>query len=187
MPTKPGVIGRAAPGHRIAIIDDEGNKLPRGSLGQIAAKAPNPVMFKEYWQNPTATKEKFLGDWLLTGDQGIMDEEGYIKFVGRNDDVITSAGYRIGPGEIEDCLLSHPTVRIAAVIGIPDSERTEIIKAFIILEKGYKASEKLKQELQEHVKSRLAAHEYPRLIDFVESLPMTSTGKVLRRKLRELA
>lgn len=186
MPTKPGIIGRAAPGHVVAIIDEQGNELARNTIGQIAAKTPNPIMFKEYWQNPQATQDKFLGDWLLTGDQGSMDDEGYIKFIGRNDDLISSAGYRIGPGEIEDSLISHPAVKMVAVIGVPDPERTEIVKAFIILEDGYTPSDELKKELQNHVKTRLAAHEYPRLIDFVDSLPMTTTGKVMRRKLREV-
>ena len=185
MPTKPGVIGRSAPGHKVAILDEDGNEVPRGTSGQIAAKRPNPVMFLEYWQNPHATEEKFLDDWLLTGDQGIMDDEGYIKFIGRNDDVITSAGYRIGPGEIEDSLLGHQAVKMAAVIGVPDPERTEIIKAFVVLEDSHHPSDDLKKELQDFVKTRLAAHEYPRLLEFVESLPMTTTGKVMRRKLRD--
>lgn len=186
MPTKPGVIGRPAPGHVVAVIDDKGDEVPRGDIGQIAAKRPNPVMFLGYWQNPQATEEKFLGDWLLTGDQGVMDADGYVKFIGRNDDVITSAGYRIGPGEIEDSLLGHPAVKMAAVIGVPDPERTEVVKAFVVLEDSYVPSDTLKEELQTFVKTRLAAHEYPRLLEFVESLPMTTTGKVMRRKLREV-
>lgn len=185
MPTKSGFMGRAVPGHVVAIIDDEANELPRGSLGQIAVKSPNPIMFLEYWRNPKATQEKVLADWLLTGDQGVMDDEGYIKFVGRNDDVITSSGYRIGPGEIEDCLLGHAAVKMVAVIGVPDEQRTELIKAFVVLEEGFAASEELKEALQAHVKTRLAAHEYPRLIDFVVSLPMTTTGKIMRRLLKE--
>jgi len=186
MPTKPGVIGRPAPGHVVAVIDENGVEVKRGQIGQIAAKRPNPVMFLEYWQNPQATREKFLGDWLLTGDQGVMDDEGYIKFIGRNDDVITSAGYRIGPGEIEDSLLGHPAVKMAAVIGVPDPERTEIVKAFVVLEETYSPSENLKKQLQDFVKTRLAAHEYPRLLEFVEDLPMTTTGKVMRRALRRV-
>ncbi len=185
MPTKAGFMGRAAPGHVVAIIDDEGLELPRGSLGQIAVKSPNPIRFLEYWRNPVATQDKFLGDWLLTGDQGVMDDEDYIKFVGRNDDVITSSGYRIGPGEIEDCLLGHEAVKMVAVIGVPDEQRTELVKAVIVLEEGFVASEVLKKDLQVHVKTRLAAHEYPRLIDFVEALPMTTTGKIMRRLLKD--
>jgi acetyl-CoA synthetase len=185
MPTKAGLIGRAAPGHVVAVIDEQGHEVPRGSIGQIAAKAPDPVMFLGYWNNPQASQEKFLGDWLLTGDQGIMDEDGYLKFVGRNDDVINSGGYRIGPGEIEDCLLGHPAVKMAAVIGVPDLERGEIVKAFVVLEDSCQPSTELKQDLQQHVRTRLAAHEYPRLIAFVDSLPLTTTGKVMRRRLRE--
>ena len=185
MPTKPGVIGRPAPGHRVAVINEQGAEVKRGDVGQIAAKRPNPVMFLGYWQNPEATADKFLGDWLLTGDQGVMDQDGYLKFIGRNDDVITSAGYRIGPGEIEDSLLGHPAVKMAAVIGVPDPERTEVVKAFVVLEDSHRPSETLKKELQNFVKTRLAAHEYPRLLEFVEQLPLTTTGKVMRRKLRD--
>jgi len=141
-------------------------------------------MFLEYWRNPEATKAKFAGDWLLTGDTGIMDAEGWIKFVGRDDDVITSAGYRIGPGEIEDCLLGHPAVHLAGVIGKPDPKRTEIVKAYIVLKDGYTPSDSLAREIQAHVKTRLAAHEYPREIAFVSELPMTTTGKIIRRALR---
>ncbi|HZH05395.1 MAG TPA: AMP-binding protein, partial [Lautropia sp.] len=128
--TPPGNIGRPALGHRVQIIDDDGRILPRGTLGHIAVKSPDPVMFLRYWNNPSATAEKFIGDFLVTGDSGIMDEGDFVRFVGRTDDVITSAGYRIGPGPIEDCLLSHPAVREAAVVGVPDAQRTEIVKAF---------------------------------------------------------
>src|SRR5207344_1059401 len=117
------------------------------------------------------------------GDMGVSDPEGYVRFVGRNDDVITSAGYRIGPGPIEDCLLGHPSVALAAVVGVPDPDRTEIVKAFIVLKPGFTASESLKRELQDHVKIRLAAHEYPREVAFIETLPMTTTGKIVRREL----
>jgi acetyl-CoA synthetase len=120
----------------------------------------------------------------MTGDIGVMDADGFIRFVGRNDDVITSAGYRIGPGPIEDCLLGHPAVRMAAVVGIPDATRTEIVKAFIVLNAGFAPGEALVREIQDHVRTRLAAHEYPRAIEFVESLPMTATGKIVRRELR---
>ncbi len=185
MPAKPGVMGRPVPGHEVAIIDERGRRLPPGQLGQIAVKRPDPVMFLEYWRNPQATRDKFLGDWLLTGDVGVMDEEGYIRFVGRNDDIIISAGYRIGPGEIEDCLMGHPAVSMAAVVGVPDATRNEVVKAFIVLNPGYEPSEALAEEIQAYVKTRLAAHEYPRLIEFVDSLPLTATGKIMRRKLRE--
>ncbi|GAA4259267.1 AMP-binding protein [Azospirillum formosense] len=184
MPPKPGVMGRPAPGHDVAVIDGQGNRLPPGEIGLIAVHRPDPVMFLQYWNNPEATAAKFVGDWLVTGDQGELDEDGYIRFVGRDDDVITSAGYRIGPGEIEDCLIGHPAVRMAAVVGVPDPLRTEIVKAFIVLQDGVRPSDELAAEIQAHVKTRLAAHEYPRAVEFVDSLPMTTTGKIIRRELR---
>jgi acetyl-CoA synthetase len=187
MPSRPGIMGRAVPGHRLAIVDDKGAVVPEGTLGNIAVRRPDPVMFLEYWRNPEATRAKFAGDWLLTGDTGVMDAEGWIKFVGRDDDVITSAGYRIGPGEIEDCLLGHPAVRLAGVVGKPDAERTEIVKAYIVLKDDRTPSEALARDIQAHVKTRLAAHEYPREIAFVDALPMTTTGKIIRRELRARA
>jgi acetyl-CoA synthetase len=182
---KPGVMGRAVVGHEIALVDDHGNRVVCGSLGQIAVKRPDPAMFLSYWNNPVATANNFVGDWMLTGDEGIVDEEGYIQFVGRNDDIIASAGYRIGPGEIEDCLLGHPAVNVVAVVGVPDSIRNTIIKAFVVLNECEISSDTLATDIQEFVKKRLAAHEYPRLIEFVESLPMTTTGKLIRRALRD--
>jgi acetyl-CoA synthetase len=187
MPARPGIMGRAVPGHRLAIVDDKGSVAPDGTLGNIAVHRPDPVMFLEYWRNPAATAAKFAGDWLLTGDTGTMDAEGWIKFVGRDDDVITSAGYRIGPGEIEDCLLGHPAVRLAGVVGKPDPERTEIVKAYIVLKDDCTPGEELAREIQTYVKTRLAAHEYPREIAFVDELPMTTTGKIIRRELRARA
>ncbi|KAA0680815.1 acyl-CoA synthetase [Azospirillum brasilense] len=184
MPPKPGVMGRPAPGHDVAVIDGRGDRLPPGEIGLIAVHRPDPVMFLQYWNNPEATAAKFIGDWLVTGDQGELDADGYIRFVGRDDDVITSAGYRIGPGEIEDCLIGHPAVRMAAVVGVPDPLRTEIVKAFIVLQDGVRPSDALAAEIQAHVKTRLAAHEYPRAVEFVDSLPMTTTGKIIRRELR---
>ncbi|QOH34002.1 hypothetical protein C7S14_4371 [Burkholderia cepacia] len=142
-------------------------------------------MFLEYWRNADATRDKFAGDYLLTGDTGMIDADGFVRFVGRDDDVITSAGYRIGPGPIEDCLLTHPAVRMAAVVGVPDATRTEIVKAFVVLNPGHAGDEALVQALQAHVRTRLAAHEYPRAIAFVDSLPMTATGKIVRRALRD--
>jgi len=183
-PAVPGAIGKAAPGHDVRIVDDAGRTLQDGQVGNIAVRSPDPVMFLGYWNNPQATHDKYVGEWLITGDMGVGDSQGYVRFVGRNDDVITSAGYRIGPGPIEDCLLGHPAVAVAAVVGIPDPDRTEIVKAFIVLKPGFTASEGLKRELQDHVKVRLAAHEYPREVAFVESLPMTTTGKIIRRELR---
>ncbi len=184
-PSKPGAIGKAAPGHEVEIVDGAGRILPAGEIGAIAVRRPDPVMFLGYWNNPQATQEKFIGDWLITGDTGTKDADGYVTFVGRNDDVITSAGYRIGPGPIEDCLLGHPAVRMAAVVGAPDAERTEIVKAFVVLEKGFAPDDALTRELQDHVRTRLAAHEYPRQVRYVDSLPMTTTGKIIRRELRD--
>lgn len=181
-----GSIGKAVPGHDVQIVDDAGRVLPAGVEGNIGIRAPDPVMFLGYWRNPEATREKFAGDFLVTGDVGVMDTDGFIRFVGRNDDVITSAGYRIGPGPIEDCLLGHPAVRMAAVVGVPDATRTEIVKAYIVLNDGFAPGEALVREIQDHVRTRLAAHEYPRAIAFVDTLPMTATGKIVRRELRTL-
>ena len=183
--SKPGAIGRPVAGHTVAIIDAAGNPLKVGETGQIAVKRPDPVMFLEYWGRPDATAQKFIGDWMTTGDQGTVDEEGYVTFVGRDDDVITSAGFRIGPGEIEDCLIRHPAVALAAAVGKPDALRTEIVKAFIVLKKGYTASDSLASEIQSFVKTRLSAHEYPREVAFIDDMPMTTTGKVIRRLLRQ--
>jgi len=180
-----GAIGRAVPGHDVRVVDAQGAPLAAGHIGQIAVRAPDPVMFLGYWNNPEATAQKFANGFLLTGDQGCMDEDGFIRFVARDDDVITSAGYRIGPGPIEDCLIAHPAVQMAAVVGQPDAERTEIVKAFVVLAPGFEPSETLTRQLQDHVRTRLAAHEYPRAIAYVESLPMTTTGKIIRRALRE--
>jgi acetyl-CoA synthetase len=185
--SKPGAIGKAIPGHEVAVIREDGSICEPEELGQIAVKRPNPVMFLEYWKREEATRDKFIGDWMLTGDQGTVDGEGYFFFVGRDDDVITSSGYRIGPGEIEDCLIRHPAVALAAVVGKPDPFRTEIVKAFVQLKPGQAASEALAAEIQNFVKTQLAAHEYPREVAFVDSMPMTTTGKVIRRLLREKA
>jgi len=185
--SRPGAIGKPVPGHTVAVIDGEGRELAAGEIGQIAVKRPNPVMFLQYWDRPDATRDKFIGDWMTTGDQGLVDEDGYFHFVGRDDDVITSAGYRIGPTEIEDCLLGHPAVALAAAVGKPDPMRTEIVKAFVVLKDGYAASDTLAGELQTFVKERLSAHEYPREIAFIDQMPMTTTGKIIRRLLRERA
>lgn len=179
-----GFMGRAVPGHTLAIVDNAGKEVPRGTTGTIAVKAPDPVMFLEYWHNPRATREKYIGDWLLTGDTGYMNAEGWIRFVGRDDDVITSSGYRIGPGEIENCLIAHPAIRMAAAVGVPDPTRTQVVKAYVVLNEGLVGSESLKDEIQTWVKTRLAAHEYPREVEFVDNLPMTATGKIIRRELR---
>jgi acetyl-CoA synthetase len=184
---RPGAIGKPVPGHTVAVIGRDGEVRKPGELGQIAVKRPDPVMFLEYWGRPEATREKFIGDWMTTGDQGAIDEDGYFSFVGRDDDVITSAGFRIGPGEIEDCLLRHPAVALAAVVGKPDPIRTEIVKAFIVLKDNHAASDALAAEIQDFVKTRLSGHEYPREVAFIEAMPMTTTGKVIRRLLREKA
>ncbi|MCV0425984.1 MAG: AMP-binding protein [Roseibium sp.] len=185
--TLPGAIGKATPGHEVAIIDDAGMPVAAETLGQIAIKRPDPVMFLEYWNKPDATRDKFVGDWMITGDQGVMDEDGYVQFVGRDDDIITSASYRIGPGEIEDCLIKHPAIALAAAVGKPDALRTEIVKAYVVLKEGQQADIQLEETIRDFVRERLSAHEYPREIEFVESLPMTTTGKIIRRKLRDLA
>ncbi|MGO1767108.1 MAG: acyl-CoA synthetase [Advenella sp.] len=181
---KIGSMGKAAPGHDVQIVNDLGQPLPDGTEGNIGVRSPDPVMFLGYWNNPEATREKFAGQFLVTGDVGVRDEEGFFRFVGRNDDVITSAGYRIGPGPIEDCILGHPQVSMVAVVGLPDEERTEAVTAFIVLNENVTPSEALKKEIQEHVKTRVAAHEYPRRIYFVNELPMTTTGKIIRKELR---
>lgn len=186
-PAKPGSIGRPYPGHRVAVIDAEGNELPPGELGEIAVhRKGDPVFFLEYWKNPQATRDKFIGDWGCTGDQAKADEDGYLWYQGRSDDVIKSAGYRIGPAEIESCLVKHPAVLNAAVIGKPDATRGAIVKAFIVLQPGQRPSESLVEQIQGHVRGRLAPYEYPREIEFIDALPMTTTGKVQRKELRKL-
>jgi acetyl-CoA synthetase len=189
-PVKPGSIGRPYPGHRVAVIDENGNERPRGELGEIAVHRScngeaDPVFFLEYWKNPQATRDKFIGDWGLTGDQGKMDEDGYLWYQGRSDDVIKSAGYRIGPAEIESCLVKHPAVANAAVIGKADATRGAIVKAFIVLQPGEKPSKQLEEDIQRHVRGRLAPYEYPKEIEFIDALPMTTTGKVQRKELRK--
>jgi acetyl-CoA synthetase len=189
-PVKPGSIGRPYPGHRVAVIDEKGRELPAGELGEIAVHRrfgdqSDPVFFLEYWKNPQATRDKFVGDWACTGDQGKRDDDGYLWYQGRSDDVIKSAGYRIGPAEIETCLVKHPAVANAAVIGKPDALRGSIVKAFIVLQPGNSPSDKLIEEIQNHIRGRLAPYEYPREIEFIDALPMTTTGKVQRKELRK--
>jgi len=186
MDIQPGSMGRAIPGHVVEVVDDQGQPLNAGILGEIAVKRPDPVMFLEYWRNPEATRKKFIGDWLLTGDLAKKDADGYFWFNGRKDDVITSAGYRIGPAEIEDCLMKHPCVAMVAVVGSPDEVRTEIVKAFIVAKPEVIPGPDIEEDIKAFVKSRLAAHEYPREIEFVNALPMTATGKIMRRELKKL-
>jgi acetyl-CoA synthetase len=187
MRPRPGVMGRPVPGHHVRIIDQSGAECRPGVQGDIAVRRGDPVMFLEYWNNPSATNAKYRGDWLITGDRGVEEDGRWIRFVGRDDDIVTSSGYRIGPGEIEDCLLSHPAVQAVGVVGKPDPLRTEIVKAYVVLKDGYDPSIGLAEDIASFVRSRLAAHEYPREIAFLEELPMTTTGKIVRRQLRERA
>jgi acetyl-CoA synthetase len=182
-----GAIGKPVPGHDVAVIRPDGSVCDDEEIGEIAVRRPNPVMFLSYWQRPEATVNKFLGDWLLTGDRARRDADGYVFFLGRDDDVISSAGYRIGPVEIEDSLLRHPAVANAAAVGKPDPLRGEIVKAFVVLKPGYSPSPELAEDIQTRVKTRLSAHEYPREIEFVAELPLTTSGKIIRRELREKA
>jgi acetyl-CoA synthetase len=187
MPTRESSMGRAIPGHDVEVVDEEGRPLPPGETGTIAIRAPDPVMFLGYWNNPAATRDKFRGEWCLTGDTGHRDADGYFWFHARNDDVIISGGYRIGPAEIEDCLLKHPAVALVAAVGVPDRVRGEVVKAFVIPRPGVEPTAALAAEIQAFVKTRLSAHEYPREIEFRDSLPMTITGKLRRKDLREEA
>ncbi|MEM9426377.1 MAG: AMP-binding protein [Pseudomonadota bacterium] len=178
---RPGAIGKAVPGFEVAVLDDAG-QVTDGE-GDIAVRRGAASMMLKYWNKPQETQDKFRGDWLITGDRGVI-EEGFIRFVGREDDVITSGGYRIGPAEIEDCLLTHPAVATVGVVGKPDPVRTEIVKAYVVLKDGFSPSER---ELQDWVKTRLATYSYPREVAFLEALPMTVTGKVIRKELKARA
>jgi len=186
MDIKPGFMGRTVPGHYVAVVDDEGVVLPAGEVGNIAVRRPDPVLFLEYFRQPEKTAEKFIGDWCILGDRGYRDREGYFWFEGRNDDVISSAGYRIGPAEIEECLQTHETVQMSGVIGREDTDRGEIIVAWVRRPPRTTASDALKVALQDHVRTKLAAHEYPREVIFIDVLPMTVTGKIQRAVLRQL-
>ncbi len=184
-PIKPGSLGRALPGSIVTILDEHRNPVV-GQVGEIAVDRHHPLTMLEYWRNPQATEEKFHGDWLLTGDLGRMDEDGYVWFESRKDDVINSAGYRIGPGEIEDCLGAHEAVAMAAVIGVPDDRKGQVPKAFVVLRAGREPGDELAMELKTHVRNRLAPHEVPRDVVFIDDLPRTTTGKIMRRALRDL-
>jgi acetyl-CoA synthetase len=193
-PARPGSMGRAYPGHRVAVIDDEGRECPRGTPGDVAVHRrdvhgdPDPVFFLGYWRKEAATAAKFTGDpadsWCRTGDTAVMDAEGYLWYQGRSDDVFKAAGYRIGPSEIENCLVKHAAVANAAVVPKPDPERGAVVKAYVVLAPGFEASPVLVEALQQHVRGQLAPYEYPKEIEFIDSLPMTTTGKVQRRVLR---
>ena len=185
--SRAGAIGKPVPGHEVAVIDKDGTVCAPGERGEAAVKRPDPVMFLGYFGDDAATQNKFVGEWMTTGDQCVVDGDGYFHFIGRDDDIINSAGYRVGPGEIEDCLVSHPAVKLAAAVGKPDRLRTEIVKAYVVLVDGIVKNEALKQEIVLHVKARLAANIYPREIEFVDEIPLTTTGKVIRRLFRERA
>ena len=193
-PARPGSMGRAYPGHRVAVIDDDGRECARGTPGDVALHRrdihgdPDPIFFLGYWKRDDATRAKFTGDvddsWCRTGDTAVMDEDGYLWYQGRSDDVFKAAGYRIGPSEIENCLVKHAAVANAAVVPKPDAERGALVKAFVVLAPGFAPSTELVIELQAHVRGKLAPYEYPKEIEFIDALPMTTTGKVQRRVLR---
>ena len=189
-PAKPGSMGKGYPGHRVAVIDDDGHECPVGVPGDVALNRynqhgqPDPIFFLGYWKNEKSTHNKFTGDWCRTGDMAVRDEDGYLWYQGRADDVFKAAGYRIGPSEIENCLVKHPAVANAAVVPKPDAERGALVKAYVVLSAGFEASDALVAELQVHVRGKLAPYEYPKEIEFIAELPMTTTGKVQRRVLR---
>ncbi len=189
MPTKQGSIGKPVPGHEVRIINENGELIKEPGLdGEIIVKSDTPVSFLKYWENDKATKQKVKDGWLYTGDFAYKDEEGYFYFKGREDDIINTSGYRVGPSEVEDAVISHPKVSMVAVIGIPDKLRGQVIKAFVVPMDNNNVltqNEILKKSIQNHVKLKLAAHEYPRLIEFVYELPLTTTGKIIRKDLRE--
>ncbi len=203
-PARPGSMGRPYPGHRIAVIDDDGNECPVGVAGDVAVNRydvhgdPDPIFFLGYWKNEGATRAKFTGDWCRTGDLATRDADGYLWYQGRADDVFKAAGYRIGPSEIENCLVKHPAVINAAVVPKPDRERGALVKAFVVLSPEFAADRarsapadadfdaRLVAQLQAHVRGKLAPYEYPKEIEFIDALPMTTTGKVQRRVLRLL-
>ena len=184
LPVPDGAMGQAVPGHQVCILGPDGCPAEPGTIGEIAVKAPDPVMFLRYWNKPEETAKKIKQGWLLTGDLGCQDENGFFTFISRDDDVITSSGYRIGPAEIENCLMQHASVSLAAVIGLPDAIRTEAVTACIVPATG-SGSDKLADTLKQHVRERLSAHLVPRRIIWMDQLPLTATGKIRRKALRE--
>jgi acetyl-CoA synthetase len=184
-PPRPGAMGRAVPGHRVSVVSPEGEPLPPGEIGVIAVSRPDPVMFLGYWRDGDATARKFAGEWCLTGDRGVRDADGYFTYQGREDDVIKSGAYRIGPTEIEACIMRHPAVALVAVVGVPDPVRGEAVKAFVVLRAETAAGAPVAAEIQDLVRRRLAPYQCPREVEFVETLPMTATGKIRRRELRD--
>lgn len=185
LPPEPDSMGCAFPGFEVAVLDPDGTPVGAGEVGEICVRAGNPGQFLEYWQQPEATAEKLRHGWIHTGDQARRDAAGNFAYQGRADDIISTAGYRVGPGEIEECLLSHPAVAMAAAVGVPDELRGEAIHAFVVLSDGHSAATGLADELRQHVKSRLAFYQYPREITFRTELPLTTTGKIMRRDLRD--
>ena len=185
-PVRPGSMGRPIPGHRVEVVDIDGNVLVPGEEGIVAVHRPDPVMFLEYWKRPGVTAEKFRGDWCLMGDVATRDEEGYFWFKGRDDDIISSAGYRIGPTEVEDSLLTHPAVQLAGVIGAPDPVRGEAVTAYLVINQGHAPDAALATAIRNHVRERLSTHEYPRRIRFIDEMPLTVTGKIRRMDLRKM-
>ncbi|MEM7338842.1 MAG: AMP-binding protein [Actinomycetota bacterium] len=188
MEIKPGALGKPTPGLDVAVVDDAGNALPPGSEGQIAVKVKPERprwLFTEYWRDEEATAKSHVGDYYLTGDRAYLDNDGYFWFQSRDDDIIISAGYRIGPFEVESVIMEHPAVAETAVIGVPDDVRGQVVKAFVILAPGHEASDGLVHEIQEHVKNQTAPYKYPRHIEFVDELPKTVSGKIRRVELRE--
>src|SRR5581483_4577873 len=185
--SRAGAIGRPIPGHDVRVVNAAGMEAATDEPGEIMVRRPDPVMFLGYWRDPHASAAKFSGEWLRTGDQAVRDADGYVRFLGRDDDIIISAGYRIGPAEVEDCLAAHPAVAMAAAVGKPHPVRTEIVKAYVVVRPGFDATPALAEELRLFVRARLSAAEYPREVAFVEALPMTTTGKVIRRALKERA
>ena len=190
-PAKPGSMGRPYPGHRIAVLDEEGQPSAAGEMGEVAVNriapdgAPDPVFFLEYFKNPEGTAKKFNGAWCRTGDLATQDDDGYLWYQGRSDDMFKAAGYRIGPSEIENCLVRHPAVANAAIVPSPDETRGNVIKAYIVLAPGHDPSPALEEAIQHHVRRHLAPYEYPKEIEFIAALPMTTTGKVQRGVLRQ--
>jgi len=187
LPTKPGSMGLPMPGHDVDVIDGDGRRLPPGEVGDVALRGDPPGLFAEYWRDEEATRACRRGDWYVTGDRALRDEDGFFWFVGRADDVIISAGYRIGPFEVESALVEHPEVLEAAVVGAPDATRGQIVKAFVVLRPGAPRDEALVRRLQDHVKEVTAPYKYPRAIAFVDELPKTVSGKIRRVELRERA
>jgi acetyl-CoA synthetase len=200
-PAKPGSMGKGYPGHQVAVIDEEGRVCPPGTPGEVAVNRldvhgqPDPVFFLGYWNNPKATQAKYTGHWCRTGDMAVADPEGYLWYQGRTDDMFKAAGYRIGPGEIENCLVKHPAVANAAVVPKPDADRGALVKAYVVMSPDWQSrrptgpeqtafDDEVRRELQAHVRGLLAPYEYPKEIEFIAQLPMTTTGKVQRRVLR---